>query len=316
MVAGMTETPLSGQVRRQPAVRWRLRQNGMLYALLVPAVVTTVIFMYIPMYGIIIAFQDYQPIYGFHGSRFVGLDWFRLIFQSPDFKQILWNTIIIATMKIIMGQIVPLTFALLLNEVRQMLFKRTVQTLVYFPHFLSWVIAAGIFMEILSTEGIVNRILHTLGGERIFFLGSNDWFRFTLVATDVWKGFGWGAILYLAALTGINPELYESAALDGAGRWKQTLHVTIPGIMPTIVLLATLSLGGVLDAGFEQVLMLMNPAVYQTGDIIDTFVYRAGLQEAQFSLATAVGLFKSAIGFLLIIFSYRLAYKFANYRIF
>ncbi len=311
-----TQTQIERKAYRKTPVRWRLRQNGMLYALLLPAIAVTILFMYVPMYGIIIAFQDYQPIYGFHGSKFVGLDWFRLIFNSPDFKQIVWNTFAIAIMKIVLGQLVPLIFALLLNEVRQMLFKRTVQTLVYFPNFLSWVIAAGIFMEILSTEGIINRILNVFGIESIFFLGSNNWFRFTLVATDVWKGFGWGAILYLAALAGINPELYESAALDGAGRWKQTLHVTLPGIMPTIVLLATLSLGGVLDAGFEQVLMLLNPAVYETGDIIDTFVYRAGLQEAQFSLATAVGLFKSAIGFVLIVISYRLAYKYANYRIF
>jgi putative aldouronate transport system permease protein len=219
-------------------------------------------------------------------------------------------------LKIFFGQLAPIIFALLLNEVRHTIYKRTVQTLTYLPHFLSWVMIGGIFIDILSTQGIINRILNQFGVESIFFLGSNKWFRTTLVVTDVWKGFGWGSILYMAALSGINQELYESAVLDGANRLQQTWYVTLPGIVPTIVLLATLSLGNILNAGFEQIFNLYNPAVYETGDVIDTFVYRMGLLDTQFSLATAVGLFKSVVSFILIVISYKLANKYTNYRIF
>jgi putative aldouronate transport system permease protein len=297
-------------------VKWNMKRNWPLYAMLVPGFIFIILFSYTPMYGVIIAFQDFQPVSGFLGSEFVGLKWFRYLLDMPDFKNVFGNTLVIALYKMFFGQLVPILFALLLNEIRHDLYKRSIQTLVYLPNFLSWVIVGGIFIDLLSTKGIINKFLNVFGINSIFFLGSNDWFRFTLVATDVWKGFGFGAIIYLAALSGINPELYESAMIDGANRWKQTLHITLPGIIPTIILLATLNLGNVLNAGFEQVLMFYNPAVYQTGDIIDTFVYRAGLIDAQFSLATAVGLFKSVISFFLIVISYKLAHKFANYRIF
>lgn len=290
--------------------------NLPLYIMLCPGIVLIFIFSYIPMYGIIIAFQDYNPISGFIKSPFVGLKWFEMVASMPDFKNIIVNTIVIACLKIFFGQLAPLLFALLLNEVRRFSFKRIIQTIVYLPHFLSWVILGGIFIDILAQDGIVNNFLNLFGIPNIFFLGDNHWFRFTLVATDVWKGFGWGAILYLAAFSGINPELYESAFIDGANRWRQMWHVTLPGISSTIIMLGALSLGGILNAGFDQILVLYNPSVYQTGDVIDTFVYRQGLLDMQFSMATAVGVFRSGIGFFLILISNKLAQKYANYRIF
>jgi putative aldouronate transport system permease protein len=300
----------------QSLSRWNITRNIPLYVMLLPGVIAIFVFYYVPMYGLVIAFQDYQPVHGFWGSPFVGFEWFELAFSMRDFPIILRNTVVIAFYKLILGQLVPIIFALMLNEIRARPFKRVVQTIVYFPHFLSWVIIGGIFIEILSLNGIVNTVLTKIGIEPVFFLGSNAWFRPVIVATDVWKNFGWNAILYLAALTAINPNLYESAAIDGANRWRQTWYITLPGIATTVVLVFALRLGHFLQVGFEQVLMLYNPIVYETGDIIDTYVYRAGLIDSQFSLATAIGLFKSTIGFILIVGSYRFAYKVANYRIF
>ncbi len=301
---------------KKKGVRLNLRATYSLYLMLLPAAAIILIYNYIPMYGTIIAFQNYQPTMGFIGSPFVGLAWFKFLFSMPDFYQIIGNTLIIAVMKIVFGQLAPIVFALMLNEVKNLAFKRTTQTLVYLPHFLSWVIVGSLFVDILSTNGIFNRFLSSFGFDPVFFLGRNSSFRQTIVAVDVWKTFGWNSIVYLAALTGINPDLYESAVIDGAGRIRQTWHVTLPGIRPTIVLLSTLALGNVLNAGFEQILVMYNPAVYATGDILDTFVYRTGLLEAQFSLAAAVGLLKSAVGCAMIVLSYYLVGKFSDYRVF
>ena len=228
-----------------------------------------------------------------------------------------WNTFFIASMKIVAEIVVPVTAALLLNELGKDFIKRGIQTLIYLPHFLSWVILSGILVDILSpSTGIVNQFLGLFGVHPIFFLGNVHWFPFVLVISNTWKEFGFGTIVYLAALTSINPSLYEAAVIDGASRWKQTLHVTIPGVLPIIVLLGTLSLGNVLNAGFDQVFNLYSPSVYQTGDIIDTTVYRIGLMQAQFGMATAVGLFKSAVSFFMISIAYWLAFRFAKYRIF
>jgi len=194
--------------------------------------------------------------------------------------------------------------------------KRVIQTMVYLPHFVSWVVLGGILIDILSTEGVVNRLIRTFGQEPIFFLGNGNWFRFTLIVSDVWKEFGFSAIIFLAALTSINPSLYEAAEIDGASKWKQVLYVTMPSILPIVIVVATLSLGRILDAGFDQILNLYNPLVYNKGDIIDTFVYRVGLTKGEFSFGTAVGLFKSVVGLVFIVISYRMAYKLANYRIF
>lgn len=293
-----------------------MANSPVLYLMLLPSAAFLLIFSYAPMYGIVIAFQNFMPAKGMLHSEFVGLDWFSFVFRMPDFGQILYNTVAIAGMKIVFGQLAPIVFALLLNEARGRLFKKTVQTLVYLPHFLSWVIVGGIFMDLLSTEGVVNRLIRFLGGEAVFFLGDNAWFKFTLVATEVWKSFGWGAILYLAALTTINPELYEAATMDGAGRLAKIRYITLPSLVPTIILLCALSLGSILDAGFDQILVLYNPAVYRSGDIIDTFVYRQGLLQMQYSMSAAIGVFKSVVSLLFIALSNWAAGRFAGYRLF
>lgn len=230
--------------------------------------------------------------------------------------QAIINTVIIAVSKMVFGLIVPVVMALLLNEVRHAGLKKGIQTLVYLPHFLSWVTVAGMLRDILGLDGIVNSALQRLGIEPIFFLGEAGMFRQIVVISDLWKGFGFGMIVYLAAISNIDQNLYEAAEMDGANRWQQTIHITLTGMMPMIIVMATLSLGNVLNAGFDQIYNIYNQAVYSTGDIIDTWVYRVGLNDLQYSLATAVGLLKSVVGFLLISLSYAIAYKKANYRIF
>lgn len=276
------------------------------------------VFNYLPMAtGFSIAFKEYKPGLGIEGSPWVGLDQFRKIFMTDETMRALKNTLIIAIMKIIGNLVVPIIFALLLNEVRVRWFKRFTQTITYLPYFLSWVILAGVLTNILRVDGgLVNRIIEFFGGEPIFFLGSNDTFRWTMVVSDVWKNFGYNTIVYLAALTGIDPSLYEAAAIDGAGRWKQTIHITIPGISMFIVLMTVLSVGNVLNAGFDQIFNMYNVSVYETGDIIDTLVYRLGIQQQQYSFSTAVGLFKSVVSLILIAGSNKLADKLAGYRVF
>lgn len=293
------------------------KQNWPLHLMIVPGFLLVLVFNYGPMVGIIIAFKKFLPSKGIFGSPWVGLDNFKYVWLMPDISQIIFNTIIIALLKMVAGVAVPIFISLLLNEVRKVFFKRAVQTLIYLPHFLSWIILGGILVDILSpSSGIVNQILVFFGLDPIFFLGENQWFRFTLIVSNEWKEFGFSTIVYLAALTAINPVLYEAAEMDGANRWRQTWHVTLPGMIPIIVLLTTLSLGNVLNAGFDQIFNLYNPQVYETGDIIDTFVYRLGLQQAQYGIASAVGLFKSVVSLVFISVSYYLAYRLANYRIF
>lgn len=288
-----------------------------LHMMILPGFILVLVFSYGPMAGIIIAFERYIPTKGLFGSPWVGWDHFVFLFQLPDTYRALWNTVFIAVMKMISGLIAPVVIALLLNEVRKEMFKRSFQTLVYLPHFLSWVILGGIVIDILSPAGgLVNKGLSLFGVEPVYFLGDNRWFPYVLVASDTWKEFGFSTIVYLAALTSINPTLYEAAEVDGAGRWMQTRHITLPGMLPIIILLATLSLGNILNAGFEQVFNLYSPLVYESGDIIDTLVYRLGLEQTQYGLATAVGLLKSVVSLIFISISYYLAYRFANYRIF
>jgi len=297
--------------------KWNFKQTWQLHIMLVPGIILALIFLYMPMGGLVIAFQDFKPWLGFTKSAWVGLDNFRLMFAREDSIQVIRNTFVIAALKIVFGLIVPFVFSLLLNELRHMFVKRLVQTLVYLPHFLSWVILGGILINLLGNNGAVNQLLGSLFGiEPIPFLMHGDWFRFTVVVSDIWKEFGFGTILFLAALTAVNPALYEAAEMDGANRWKQTLNVTIPAVLPIVIVLGTLSLGNILNAGFDQIFNLYNALVYDKGDIIDTFAYRAGLLKTQFSFATAVGMFKSIVSFFLIVAAYRMAYRFANYRIF
>ena len=284
--------------------------------MLLPGIIMLFIFSIVPMFGIIMAFQRFVPARGILGSEFVGLQNFRQMFMFPDVGQVFFNTVYIAVWKIVLGIIVPVLFALLLNEVRIHLFKRVVQTITYLPHFLSWVILAAMFSNIFSFTGIINQIVVFFGNEPILFLASNTWFRPILIFTDVWRSFGFGAIIYLAAITNVDPTLYEAADIDGATRWQKIAYVTVPSIKATIILMSTLALGNVLNAGFEQVLTMYSPIVYRTGDIIDTYVYRMGLVNLQFSFGTAVGLLRSVVGFFLIVISYILADRFAGYRIF
>lgn len=290
--------------------------NWPLYVMILPSFVLAVIFCYVPMGGLVMAFQDYKPWLGISGSQFVGMDQFKQIFMFKESYRAIINTLIIAVAKIIFGLIVPIVMALLLNEVRHAGLKKGIQTLVYLPHFLSWITVAGMLRDILGLDGIVNAFLQKLGVDPIFFLGEAGMFRQIVVLSDLWKGFGFGMIVYLAAISNIDQSLYEAAEMDGANRWQQTMHITIPGIMPMIIVMATLSLGNVLNAGFDQIFNLYSPLTYSTGDIIDTYVYRQSLVNGQYSFGTAVGLFKSGVGLLLTAVAYRLAYKFAGYRIF
>ena len=284
------------------------------YVMLIPGVVLTFIFCYIPLYGVIIAFEKYNVGLGFN-SPWVGLDNFRYLFSQPTFTRTIWNTLFISFWKLALGIVVPVTIAVLLNEMRSNRLKRFYQTLIYIPNFLSWIIMAGVLMDILSSTGAINLILNKLGLASVDFLGNAKVFPWTMIVSDVWKGFGYGTIVYLAALTGIDPSLYESAMLDGASRWQQIKNITLPLLMPTIVLMTVLSLGSVLNAGFDQIYNLYSPAVWETGDIIDTYVYRLGIQQAQYSVGAAVGLFKSLVSAIMVIVSYILADKLAGYRI-
>ena len=294
----------------------RFSKEWPFHLMLFPCVVVVLIFKYLPLAGLSIAFQDYSPIFGMFDQEWCGLDNFRYVFSLPTFPRVIYNTLFIAILKIIAGIVVPVTFALMLNEMRNIRYKRTLQTIVYLPHFISWVALAGIFLDVLSMDGIVNKMLGYLGVQPVYFLGDERVFPYTMVVTDIWKTFGWNTIVYLAAITGVSPELYEAAYLDGAGRIRQTIHVTVPGILPIIILMSILSIGNVLRAGFDQIFNLYSPLVYSTGDIIDTFVYRMGILSAQFGPATAIGLFQSLVSFVLIVTGYWAADRFAGYRAF
>jgi putative aldouronate transport system permease protein len=292
-----------------------ISREGPYYALILPCAIIVFIFSYVPLYGLVIAFQRYNVARGF-SSPWVGFANFQQIFSQVQFTRTIGNTVFIAVLKIIGGIIVPVTFSLLLNEISNLFAKRFFQTLVYLPYFLSWVIMAGVFIDMLSLTGIVNKAVMLAGGQPIQFLANPKLFPWVMVVTDVWKGFGFGTVVYLAAITSIDPGLYEAAVVDGAGRWMQTLRITLPLMAPTVVLMTVLSLGNVLNAGFDQIYNLYSPIVYSSGDIIDTFVYRLGILQAQYSIGAAVGLFKSAVSAVLIGVSLFLADRFVGYWVF
>ncbi|MBP1990105.1 ABC transporter permease [Paenibacillus eucommiae] len=282
-----------------------IKRNKLYYALIAPGLVYFLLFHYVPLYGIVIAFKDVSPFDGFTGifaSEWVGLKHFRNFVQSYYFWDIMKNTVMISLYRMLFGFPAPILLALLLNEVRKKFFQRFVQTISYLPHFISMVVLAGLLTTLLTTDGgIVNVVLQKLGLEPVFFLGDASYFRSVLVASGVWKEVGWGTIIYLAAIAGIDPQLYEAAVVDGAGRFRQIWHITLPGILFIIVILFILSIGGLLEAGFEQIFLLYSPSVYKVADIIDTYVYRKGLVELQYSFAAAVGLFKAVIAFVLLL---------------
>jgi putative aldouronate transport system permease protein len=271
-----------------------------LLLMLVPGVVFFLIFRYLPMYGAIIAFKDYSLRAGVFASEWNGVDNFRRLFASEDFPQALRNTLVISFLRLSLGFAAPIILALLLNEIRITWYKRTVQTLTYVPYFLSWVILGGIFRMLFAQRGPINDMVVGMGGEAVPFLTSNGWFLFVLIITGIWKTVGYGAVIYLAALSSIPPEQYEAAMIDGAGRWKQTLHVTLPALVPTIITLFILSIGHILNAGFDQIFNMYGPLVQDWSDIIDTYVLRR-LMTMDFGLATAAGLFKSVVGLILVV---------------
>lgn len=295
----------------------RRKQELPLHFMLLAGLVIVLIYNYGPMVGLLMAFENYKPTKGLFGSEWVGLGNFRRLFSYPNIESIIFNTVYISVFKLILGIIVPVLFALLLNEIKNRFFSGYVQVVTCLPYFLSWVILGGVFTNILSpSNGIVNEIIKFFGGTPIYFLGDNQTFPWTLIITDTWKNFGYSSIVYLAAMSSIDPALYEAAEMDGAGRFKKILHVTLPGIVPMIFVMAVLSLGNVLNAGFDQIFNLYSPQVYQSGDILDTFIYRLGIEDAQYSMSTAVGLLKSVISLVLISIGYKLAEKYGDYRVF
>lgn len=296
----------------------QLKKEMPFHIMILPGVVLLLIFSYVPLGGLVLAFQKFIPAKGLFGNqKWVGLANFQYLFRMPDFSRALYNTLFISFLKITAGIVCAVLFAILINELRHKWLQRTVQTVVYLPHFLSWVILATIFVDMLSpSEGIINKFLQWIGLEPIFFLGDNNWFPHVLVITDTWKEFGFGTIVYLAAITTIDPSLYEACIVDGGSKWKQIIHITLPSIAPIIALMALLNIGNILGGNFDQVYNLYSPQVYHSGDILDTLVYRIGMLDANYSLSTAVGFFKSLVSLVLVGTSYFLAYKFADYRVF
>lgn len=305
---------MAAPIIKEGVVLKKLKRQWQYHLMMAPGIIIVFLFSYIPLYGLVIAFQDYNVGTGFH-SEWVGLDNFKFLFSQPNFTRTIWNTLYISSLKIIGNIVVPVIVALLLNEIIHNKVKRVFQTLIYLPHFISWVILAGVISDILANDGIVNQLLNAIGLGSVNFLSSPTVFPWTIVVTDIWREFGYGTIIYLAALTGINPDLYEAAVMDGAKRWKQTVYITLPMLAPTIVLMTVLALGRVLNAGFDQVFNLYSPIVYRSGDIIDTYVYRLGIQQAQYSIGTAVGLFKSLVSAIMVGISYFLADRLAGYRV-
>ncbi len=266
-----------------------------------PGLVAILLFKYVPLAGNVIAFKNYNLFQGVWLSDWVGLDHFRRMFAFEDFGKIFWNSVRLGLYSILFGFPAPLLLALLLNEMRVAWFKRSVQTLLYLPHFLSWVIVGGIFFNLLDVKGFVNKLIGEWGFAPIDFIGNPDTFISTIITIGIWKEVGWGMIIYLAALAGVNPNLYEAAMVDGASRWKQMWHISLPSIMPAIVVLLLLRIGNLLDANIEQMLIFLNPLVRDVGEVFDTYIYRVGLLGSQFSYTTAIGIFKSVIGLVLII---------------
>lgn len=305
--------------RGKKGLRYHIKKYGAYYVMLIPLFIFLIIFCYIPMGGTVMAFQNFRPVRGFFKSDWVGLENFAEVFSDKMFWSRLRNTVIISVLKILFTAPAPIILALLLNEVRNRKFKRTVQTVVYMPRFISWVVVVSIIQSLLDVQGgPINTLLMNLGiiDEPILFMGSKKLFRTLLVATEVWKTVGWSSIIYLSALTNINPTYYEAAELDGAGRFQKMWYITLPLIKPTFMILLILSMGSILSAGFDQIYAMSNSAVLEVGDIIDTYVYRRGLAEMNFSYAAAVGLFKSVVSVVLVCGANWLARKTENESLF
>lgn len=296
MVHSSIAGPRKGTLKRDLLRDWRL------YLLLLPGVLFLIIFRYLPMYGVVIAFQEFNMFVGIQNSPWVGLGQFQRLFTGRSFPEVFNNTLVISLLKLVWGYPMPIIVALLLNEVRRVRYKKIVQTVLYLPHFISWVILSGIVSGFLALNtGIVNQAIVALGGKQIDFLAKKEWFRTILVISDIYKGVGWGTIVYLAAISGVDAEQYEAAVVDGATKLRQMWHITLPSIRPVIVITLILSISGILNAGFEQIFLLYNPQVYKVADVIDTYVYRTAMKDNSYSLGAAAGLFKSVISLVLIV---------------
>ncbi|KUR61606.1 protein lplB [Bacillus safensis] len=291
----------------------QLLSQKFLYLMILPGLIYFLVFKYVPMWGLIIAFQDYQPFLGILGSEWVGFKHFIRLFTEPTFFILLKNTLILFAMNVVIFFPIPILLALLLNEVRLALFKKFVQTMIYIPHFMSWVIVVSLSFVLLTVDGgLINELIAFFGGEKINFLLSKEWFRPMYILQVIWREAGWSTIIYLAAITAVDPQLYEAAKMDGAGRLRQMWHITLPAIKSVIVVLLILKIGDTLELGFEHVYLLLNATNREVAEIFDTYVYTAGLKQGQFSYSTAVGLFKAAVGLILVMLANRLAKKFGE----
>ena len=293
-----------------------IRRDRYLIFMVLPVVVYYIIFHYIPMYGVVIAFKDFSIRDGILGSSWVGLKWFREFFSSVYFGRVLKNTLLLSIFNLLWSFPVPIVFALFLNELKNGWYKKTVQTITYLPHFISMVVICGMITDFFTTDGIVSKLIEALGGQNMNYLNSAKWFRTIFVGTNVWQSFGWNSIIYLAALTGVDAQLYEAATIDGAGRFKQLWHVTLPGILPTIMIMLILRLGQVLSVGFEKIILLYSPATYEVADVISSYVYRMGIGGSRYSYSAAVGLFQSVVNVLMLLLANRLSAKFSETSLF
>ena len=297
----MVARPAIGS-RRMLRLRRDMKASVWLYLMLLPVVAHMLIFKYGPLYGILIAFKKYRIADGIWGSEWVGLKNFERLFRNPEFKMILTNSLMLNVYLVVFTFPVPIVLALLLNEIRKTQFKRTVQTLMYLPHFVSWVIIGGILIGMLSpSTGVINQILKWFGVEPIYFMADVMWWRVVFVVSSVWKEAGWGTIIYLAAIAGVNMDLYEAARIDGADRFKQAMHITLPAIMPTVSLLLIMRMSSMMDIGFEHVFMMTNTFVRRVSDVFSTYVYRMGIERMEYSYTTAIGLFQTVVNFVLLI---------------
>ncbi|WP_156895722.1 ABC transporter permease [Massilia putida] len=293
-------------------IRRELARNRSVYLMLAPVLAYFIVFQYVPMAGAVIAFKDFNPATGVEGSPWVGLDWFRQFFDSLFVGRVISNTILINVYDVLVGFPAPIVLALLLNELTSTRFRQFVQTVTYLPHFISVVVVSGMLLDFLARDGVIGQIVAAFGGTPQAVMNDPDWFRTVYVGSEIWQSVGWGSIIYLAALAGINPTLYEAARIDGASRWQRLCHITLPGLLPIIATLLVLRLGQMMTVGFEKIILLYNPATYETADVISTYVYRHGILDANYSYAAAVGLFNSAVAMVLLVVANKLSRRWSG----
>lgn len=303
-----TKISIDYKKKRRAELWRRTKKNKMLYLMILPGILYFLVYKYLPMYGLIISFMDYKPYLGISGSEWVGFEHFSRLFASPEFWSIFKNTLVLFALQIFIFFPIPIVLSLMLNEVRHTFYKRGIQTLIYIPHFMSWVVIVSISFVMLTLDGgLINSMLEMFGFEKINFLMSSDWFRPMYILQVIWREAGWGTIIFLAAITAVDPQLYEAAKIDGATRLRQMWHITLPAIRSVIIVLLILKIGDVLELGFEHVYLLLNSSNRAVAEIFDTYVYVAGIQQGQFSYSTAVGFFKGAVGLVMVIFANKLA---------